>query len=90
MAGSLLRVEIEWRTIHVGTGRNMFYLEYDLYVNILPWSWIKNLWNFVHEYGIYLPTSPTQIDLDREGDLFIMEQLSHSGFTPIKLRKLSQ
>ena len=84
MTGNLLRSEIEWSTIHVGIGRGIFYLDYDLYVNILSRSWIKNLWNFAHEYGIYLPTSPSQLYLNREGDLFIMEKFYHSGFPLIQ------
>ena len=37
----------------------------------------------------YLPTSPTKIDLHREGDKFIIEQFSHSGFTNRQLKKMS-
>ena len=90
MIGSLLLLSIEWSTMHVGIVRNMFSVDYDLYSNLLPRSWIKNIWNFAHEYRTSLPTSPTQLDLHREGDLFLMEQFTRSGFTPIQLKKLNR
>ena len=71
-------------------GRKVFSLNYDLYVNLIPQSWINNIWKFAHEYGISLLTSPTKLDLHIEGDLVLMEQFSHSGFTPIQLKNLKQ
>ena len=90
MTGSLLRPAIECSTIYVGIGRNIFSLGYDLYRNIIPQSCIKNIWSFAHNYGISLPTSPTQLDLHREGKLFIMEQFTHRRFTPRQLKKLNR
>ena len=72
------------------TWRNISSLDYELYGDLLHRSWIKNLWNFSHGYGIYLPTSPTQIDLHIEGYLFPMKQLSHSGFMLRQLKKLNR
>ena len=89
MTGNIIRSEIDWSTIHVGIWRKDISLDYDLYGNIIPRSWIKNIWNFAHEYEISLPNSPTQIDIHREGDLFLMEQFSHRGFTPRQLEKLN-
>ena len=90
ITGSILQVSIEWSNIHVGIGRNIYSLDYELYGDLLHRSWIKNLWNFSHGYGIYLPTSPTQIDLHIEGYLFPMKQLSHSGFMLRQLKKLNR
>ena len=90
MTGSLLRSAIEWRTIHVGIGRKFFSLDYDLYGNLLPQLWIRNIWNFGQEYGISLPTQPTQLDLHREGELFLMENFSHSRFSLRQLKKLKR
>ena len=66
-----------------------FFFDYDLHGIFLPWSWINNICNFAHEYGISLPNLTTQLDLYREGDLFLMEQLSYIGFTPTQLKKLN-
>ena len=68
----------------------MFSPDYDLYSNLLPWSWIKNLCNFTHEYGISLPISPTQIDLQRECNLFLMEKFAHIGLMPRQLSNLNR
>ena len=90
MTGSLFWLKIECIAIHVGIGRNILSLDYDLYGDLIPWYWIKNLWNLSHEYAISLPTSPTQLGLHREVDLFLMEQFTHSGFTFIQLNKLNR
>ena len=90
MTGSLLQLAIEWRTIHVSIGRRSLSLVHDLYGDLLPWSSIKNISKFVHNYGIYLLTSTTQLDLHKEGDIFLMEQFTRSGFTPRKLKDLNR
>ena len=90
MTESLLQLAIEWSTIHVGLVRNIFSLDYDLYGDLFPRSWIKNICNFAHDYRISIPTSSTQIDLHRKGYLFIMEKFFHSGFMSIKLGNMNQ
>ena len=82
MTGYLLLWAIEWINIHVGIGRNIFSLYYYLYRDLLPRSWIKNIWNFAHEYGTSLPTSYTQLGLHIEGDLFLMEKNVTTGSRP--------
>ena len=54
-----------------------------------PGSWIKNIWNFAHEYVISLSTSYNRLILHREGDIFITKKFSQSGFMPRQLRKLN-
>ena len=71
-------------------GRNPPPLDYELYGDLLSRSCTKNIWNFAHEYGISLPTSPNQLDIHREGELFLMEQFSHSRFMPRKLKKINR
>ena len=90
MTGSLLWSSIEWSTIHVGIGRKKLSLDYDIYGNLPPRSCIKHIWNFTKEYGISLPTSPTHLELNIEGDLLHMEKFPHSELTPKQLNKLNQ
>ena len=51
--------------MHVGIGRKIVSLDYDLYVSLIPRSWINNIWNFAHKYVISLPTLPTQLNIHR-------------------------
>ena len=74
----------------MGIGRNIFSLDYDLNDDLLFRYWINHFWNFAHEYGISLPTSPNQLDLHREGDIFPMEQLSQSRFTPRQIKNMNR
>ena len=90
ITGSLLWSTIEWSPICVRIGEIHFSLDYNLYGDLLTWSWIKNIWNFPYEYGISLPTSHTQLGLHIEGDLFLMEELAHSAFMPRQLKMLNQ
>ena len=64
--------------------------DYELYGNLLPQSCVNNIWNFIHEYVISLLSSPTQVNLHREEDIFIMEQFSHSVFMPRELKNLNR
>ena len=76
--GSLLRLALEWSSIHVGIGRNLFSLDFKLFGHLLPQSWIKSLWQFASEYNIHIPAQEEHLELRREGDSLLTEMFAHS------------
>ena len=90
MTGSLLRSALEWSSIHVGIGQNIFSLDFGLYGHLLPQSWIKTLWQFASEYKITLPSSEKNLQLHRRGDIYLMEEYAHKGLRISELRAINK
>ena len=76
--------------IHIGIGRNIFSLDYDLYGDLLPHTWVKNVWAFASKHDITLPSPSSLLDLHRQGDVFLMEEFANAGFTMTDLKKLNR
>ena len=66
---------MEWALIHIGIGNcSLFNIDYDLFGHLLPRTWIRSLWQFVHEYRIKLPSYEDIITARRDNDKFLMEE----------------
>ena len=76
--------------IHIGIGCNIFLLDYELYGDLLPHTWVKNVWAFASKYDITLPSTTSVLDLHRQGDVFLMEEFANSGFSMTDLKKLNR
>lgn len=81
VTGTLLRAAVEWSAIHVGSGRPFLSLDYKVFGELLPQSWIKHVWQFSQTYGIRLPVYQTQLPTHRVHDVFLMEQFAAAGVT---------
>lgn len=54
MTGDLLRSSMEYATLEIGVGRNLFSLDFDLYQHLLTECWIKHLWQFCSTNSIHI------------------------------------
>ena len=92
MIGSLLRTAIEWAKIHVGSDQNFFDLDFDKYGHLLPQSFLKTTWQFVHEYNIKMPTVLSQLQPSRDHDKFLMDTFVNAEpkFTATELQRLNR
>ena len=91
ITGKLIRVSLEIAIIEIGIGRNLFSLEYNRFHCLLSDSWIKNLWKFADEYRISIIDRITSFPLpQRVGDVFLMEDFAHQGYSKKKLQILNR
>ena len=60
MSGDLLRCSIESAHIELGTGKNIFLLNFDKYGPLLTECWIKNIWRYAYENGIVIQEKVTK------------------------------
>ena len=82
---------MEWAIIHVGIGDiNFFDIDYNAYGQLLPRTWIRSLWQFVHEYKIHLPEYEYKIKKKRDGDKFLMQAFHQAGYSKKKLLQLNR
>ena len=76
ITGSFIRNSIESLKTEIGTGENIFTLNYDKYSPIATNCWIKHVWNFVHDNNITIQEKVTDnVKLRRINDKFIMESI---------------
>ena len=91
MTTPLLRANLEWAMIHVGIGeRNIFDLDFDAFGHLLPPTWIRSLWQFIHEYKIELPSHDFMLKKKRDEDKFLMEAFHTNGFNAQQLQQLNR
>ena len=91
MSRPLLRANFEWAMIHVGIGeKSLFDINYNDFGHLLPRTWIKSLWEFVHIYKVKMPTYDFLLKQRRDGDLFLMESFHQTGFSKKQLIKLNR
>ena len=91
MSTPILRANLEWAMIHVGIGNaNIFDVDFSSFGHLLPRTWIKSLWQFVHEYGIKMPPYEHIIKHKREHDIFLMEAFHQAGFNKRELTRLNR
>ena len=73
---------MEWALIHIGIGNcSLFDINYDHFGHLLPRTWIRSLWQFVHEYQIKLPSYEHILTERRDNDKFLMEEFQRAGFS---------
>lgn len=82
MTGELLRCSIEAAKVEIGIGRNLFTLDFKKYGCLCTDSTVKYIWKFAFEKGIIIEDNVTSdLQLQRENDLFLTEQFVECGFT---------
>ena len=91
ITGEMLRTSIEAAKIEIGIGRNIFELEFEKFGVLLTDCWIKDVWRFADENNISVYDETTEtIEYEREGDVFLMEEIVHSGkFKKNELSKIN-
>ena len=92
LSGELLRTSIELGKVELGIGRNIFQLDYNRYHSLMTDCWIKDVWKFCQEQNILIEDKVTSnSQLQRQGDVFLMEEISHSGkFSVLQLEKINR
>ena len=91
MTGELLRCSIEAAKVEVGIGRNIFTLDYDTFGGLCTDGIVKTIWKFSFENGIIIEDNVTpNLDLHRDGDLFLMEQFAAEDFTATELAHINR
>ena len=92
LLGELLRTSIEAAKVEIGVGRDLFSLDYPTYSPILTDCWIKHVWEYAHENNItILEETTSNIELQRENDLFLMEEIAESkSFTKAELQHINR
>ena len=83
ITGDLLKSCIEISKIHIGHGENLFTLDYNRLGQLLPKTWITNVWQFCHQQHIqFLDDVTPNLFPRRENDKFIMTTIAaHPEFT---------
>ena len=77
--------------IHVGIGdTNLFDLDYHAFGCLLPRTWIRSLWQFVHEYKIEMPHYEYSIKQKRDYDQFLMHTFYNAGYQNKQLIRLNR
>ena len=91
ITGRLLRVSVEAAQLEVGIGRDLFSLDFDQCGHLMTETWIKNLWQFSHEFHIKVINRTINLPLpQREGDVFLMEAFIEQGYTNTQLQILNR
>ena len=91
MSRPLLRSNMEWAMIHIGIGNcSLFDINYDHFGHLLLRTWIRSLWQFVHEYKIRMPSYEHSINERRDNDKFLMKEFQKAGFSKKQLIKLNR
>ena len=91
MTGELLRCSIEAAKVEVGIGRNLFLLDFSIFGELCTDSIVKHIWKFAHEHNIVIEDNVTgNLSLQRENDLFLMEQIAHEDFTVTELQHINR
>ena len=91
ITGKLIRVSLEMCQLEVGIGRHLFTLDYSKFHSLLADSWIKHLWQFLHENNIEVLDRVTELPLpQREGDVYLMEEFQAQGYSHLELARLNK
>ena len=92
LSAELLKTSIELGKVEIGIGRNIFQLNYEKFGCLLTECWIKDVWQFTWEQKILLEDKVTSnMQLQRQEDVFLMEEIAHSGlFSQSQLEKINR
>ena len=91
MTGELLRCSIEAAKVEIGIGRNIFSLDFERFGCLCTDGVIKHIWEFAYNNNIRIEDRVTQnLQLHRNGDLFLMEQFANEDFTSTELQHINR
>ena len=91
MTGELLRSAIAILKLEIGTGNDIFSLNYEKYDALATDSWIKDVWRYAYENKIRIFDDTTaNITLQRESDSFIMSSIVQLGFNKTDLQHINK
>jgi hypothetical protein len=77
ITGELLRANVEAIKMFLGTGQNIFTLDYQRFHKLVPPSLMKHVWYFAYKHKIIIQEEVTgNIILRRENDRFIMDVIA--------------
>jgi hypothetical protein len=68
-----LDASLQYLQLQLGTPHNPFLLDYAVWGNLAPLSWVKMLWQTLHYFDIHLYMAYPSIALPRERDQVLME-----------------
>ena len=91
MTGELLRCSIEMAKVEVGVGRNIFELDFNLFGHLCTEGIVKHIWKFSFDNGITIKDNVTpNLQLQRDNDVFLMEQIVYEDFTDTELQHINR
>ena len=91
LTGELFQCSIEAAKVEVGIGRNLFGLDFNIYGGLCTDGIIKFIWEFAYSHRIGIEDNVTpNLTLQREGDLFLMEQIAEEDFSPSELQHINR
>ena len=91
MTGELLRSAIEILKLEIGTGNDIFSLNYEKYEALATDSWIKDVWRYAYENKIRIFDDTTaNLTLQRDSDSFIMSSIVQLGFNKTDLQHINK
>ena len=91
MTGQLLRSSLEWATVELGLGNNLFLYDYSTFHHHLTNCWIKHLWHFCDEHRIIIEDYVTpELQLRRRNDQFIMNKIIATGYSAKQLQSINR
>ena len=89
LTGELYRATLEQLLINIGYGSDLFGAPYDELGDLMPYTWMTHLWEFLDNNGIEL-RHDIVLPLLRQHDSFIMRRAVEAKFTFSKLDAINR
>lgn len=91
LTGELLRCSLEAAKVEIDIGRNLFSLDFETYSDLCTDGIIKHIWKFSSDNNIHIEDRvTTNLSLQRDGDVFIMEAIAQEDFTSNELQHINR
>ena len=80
--GKMMRISMELFIVELGMEAQPFQVDFSRYGDLVSASWLKSIWEKVHQLGIIIVESLANVVILRENDRWIMEALAGNRHTP--------
>jgi hypothetical protein len=84
-----MRILLGGYKVELSLGGSILEQSYDAYGHLVTPGWIPHTWKFLLEYGMTIIYKVGDIELQREGDQFLMEVFYEAGYQGYSLRRLN-
>jgi hypothetical protein len=80
ITGFLMRETVEYLTLELGLGGNVFDHDYATWSNLATECWVKYVWMFLDKYNIKVEAKTPGLKVIRNADVLLMERFYKFGY----------
>ena len=85
-----MRIIMELFIVELGMEAQPFQVDFSRYGDLVSASWLKSIWEKVHQFGVLIVESLANVVIPQENDRWIMEALAGNGHTLDELIQLNR